>query len=386
MYSNGINSYTPIKEDILKPNIDTQLNFNGEAFSDLMDKEEPSDNMLRETAQELAEDEAILSTDEENRAMIKKRHNVSEFQKAVPDSEVDKTRLLKLMDMSNKININSINITKTKKEIENTLGIGKEEENEPEDIASVISKMMATKEQNSEDAKADVQSSLDLEKHLDKSEKQKNNSQILHETEEELKEDESILSTEEENLEMARKNMAAKRLSDADYKTTEEDMMFMNDIVAMNNQANIEYSDRKQATENILSALMSQTMNVSTHNKIDLSELKQSDVDCIIGMLRKGVQSPAPFIDENNDELDFLSRKFVALLKDSIINNKVFRIDFDNDISVIIRVNKEGQLSVELQTKDEEMARHIKENLYILREKFDALNVKYDEISIKEKK
>ena len=251
MYSNGINSYTPIKEDILKPNIDTQLNFNGEAFSDLMDKEEPSGNGLRETAQELAEDEAILSTDEENRAMIKKRHNLTEFQKAVPDSEVDKARLLRLMDMSNKININSINISKTKKEIENTLGIGKEEENEPDDIATVISKMMATKEQESEELKSDVQSSLDLEKHLDKSEKQKDNSQILRETEEELKEDESILSTEEENLEMARRNMESKRLSDEDYKTTEEDMMFMNEIVAMNNQANIEHSNRKQTTENI---------------------------------------------------------------------------------------------------------------------------------------
>ena len=59
MYSNGVNSYTPIKEEHFKPKMDSQFNFDGEAFSDLMEKEEPSGNGLRETAQELAEDEAV---------------------------------------------------------------------------------------------------------------------------------------------------------------------------------------------------------------------------------------------------------------------------------------------------------------------------------------
>ncbi len=387
MYSNGVNSYTPIKEETFKPKMDSQnFNFDGETFSDLMDKEEPSNNMLRESAQELAEDESILSTDEENRAMIKKRQNPTEFQKVVPAGEEDKTRLLRLMDMSNKINMNSINISKSKKELENTVGSGSNDVDEPEDITSVISKLMANKDSDADELETDVQSSLDLEKHLHDYEDEKDNSQVLHETEEELAEDEAILSTEEENLEMARRNMANRELSDEDYKTTEEDMMFLNEIVALNNQVHIENSTNKQKTENILSALMSQTMNVTNFNKIDLSELKKADVDCIVGLLRRGVQDSSCFTDENNDELDNLSRKFLDLLRDTIVNNKDFRIDFDNDISVIIRINKDGQLNVELQTTDEDLANHIKENLHILREKFEALNVKYDEISLKQMK
>lgn len=387
MYSNGVNSYTPIKEETFKPKMDSQnFNFDGEAFSDLMDKEEAAGGGLRETAQELAEDESILSTDEENRAMIKKQPNPTEHQKLVPAGQEDKTRLLKLMDMSNKINMNSINITKSKKELENTVGSGLNDVDEPEDITSVIAKLMVNKESESSELETDVQSSLDLEKHLKDYEDNKDNSQVLHETEEELAEDEAILSTEEENLEMARRNMANNRLSDDDYKTTEEDMMFLNEVVALNNQVHIAKTESKQKTESIISALMSQTMTVSTHNKIDLSDLNKADVDCIIGMLRRGVQDSSCFTDENNDELDNLSRKFLALLRDSIINNKVFRIDFDNDISVIIRISKDGQLNVELQTTDENLALHIKENLHILREKFEELNVKYDEISLKEMK
>lgn len=390
MYSNGVNSYTPIKEDAFKPKMDSQnFNFDGEAFSDLMDKEEASDNGLRETAKEIAEDEAILSTDEENRAMIKKRQNPTENQKVIPAEQEDKTRLLKLMDMSNKINLNSINISKSKKELENTVGSGQNDVDEPEDITSVISKLMANKEaeSDSDEPKADVQSSLDLNDHLKNLyQDRKDNSQVLHETEEELAEDESILSTEEENLEMARRNIEKNRLSDEEYKTTEEDMLFMNEIVALNNQVHIEKSESKEKTASIINALMSQTMNVTNHNKIDLSELNKADVDCIVGLLRRGTQDSSSFTDENNDELDNLSRKFLALLKDSIINNKVFRIDFDKDISVIIKINKDGQLNVELQTTDEKLALHIKENLHILKEKFEALNVKYDKISLKETK
>ena len=390
MYSNGVNSYTPIKEDTFKPKMDSQnFNFDGEAFSDLMDKEEASGNGLRETAKEIAEDEAILSTDEENRAMIKKRQNPTENQKVIPAEQEDKTRLLKLMDMSNKINLNSINISKSKKELENTVGSGQNDVDEPEDITSVISKLMANKEaeSDSDEPKADVQSSLDLNDHLKNLyQDRKDNSQVLHETEEELAEDESILSTEEENLEMARRNIEKNRLSDEEYKTTEEDMLFMNEIVALNNQVHIEKSESKEKTASIINALMSQTMNVTNHNKIDLSELNKADVDCIVGLLRRGTQDSSSFTDENNDELDNLSRKFLALLKDSIINNKVFRIDFDKDISVIIKINKDGQLNVELQTTDEKLALHIKENLHILKEKFEALNVKYDKISLKETK
>ena len=390
MYSNGVNSYTPIKEDAFKSKMDSQnFNFDGEAFSDLMDKEEASGNGLRETAKEIAEDEAILSTDEENRAMIKKRQNPTENQKVIPAEQEDKTRLLKLMDMSNKINLNSINISKSKKELENTVGSGQNDVDEPEDITSVISKLMANKkaESDSDETKADVQSSLDLNDHLKNLyQDRKDNSQVLHETEEELAEDESILSTEEENLEMARRNIEKNRLSDEEYKTTEEDMLFMNEIVALNNQVHIEKSESKEKTASIINALMSQTMNVTNHNKIDLSELNKADVDCIVGLLRRGTQDSSSFTDENNDELDNLSRKFLALLKDSIINNKVFRIDFDKDISVIIKINKDGQLNVELQTTDEKLALHIKENLHILKEKFEALNVKYDKISLKETK
>jgi hypothetical protein len=379
VYTNGINSYTAVREDSSKPKMESQnFDFDGEAFSDLMDKEQPAGKGLRETAQELEEDESILSTDEENRAMIKKK-NPEQAQTEKPQfaQPEDKNRLLKLMDMSNKINLTSINITKSKKEIENTVGPSIEENDEQEDITSVIAKMMAGKETENDVQNEDVETSINLKKQNEDLDENRDNSQVLHETEEELLEDMSILSTEEENLEMARRNQM-QHLNDDDFKTTEDDMLFLNDLVALNNQVNVEKSEKLQNTQNVLSALMSQTRGLENFNRISLAEMKSDDVDCLIGLLRKGTSDSSHFTNEENDELDRLSKKFLALLRDSIINHKVFRIDFDNDISVIIKINVDGKITAEFQTADEAIETYLKNNLHVLKEKFNELNLNSD--------
>ena len=245
--------------------------------------------------------------------------------------------------------------------------------------------MMADKENDDSNIENDdVETSINMNKHPeDFEDKKQDNSQILHETEEELKEDMSILSTEEENLEMARRNSAINKLSDDDYKTTQDDMMFLNDIVALNNQVHVEQSDRLKNTQNVLSALMKQTQSIDNYNRIDMSELKSEDVDFIIGLLRMGTADSSNYTDENNDELNILSEKFLALLRDSIINHKVFRIDFDNKISVIIKIDVEGKVHAEFQTTDEATETYLKNHLHILKEKFEELNVSYGEITYK---
>jgi len=385
VYTNAINSYNSVKED--KPKATNQgFEFEGESFSDMMEKEQPAGKGLRETAQELAEDESILSTDEENRAMIKRGQNqdVKESIKQNPIQVQDQTRLLKLMDMSNKINLANINITKSKKEIENTIGPAVEENQEGEDITSVVAKIAALREESKTLENDDVETDINADKHPEdfEEENRKDNSQVLHETEEELLEDMSILSTEEENLEMARRNSAMNMLKDDDYKTSEEDLVFLNEIVALNNQMSVEVQDRASVTQNVLNALVSQTQNMEDENYINMSDLSSDDVDYVIKMLEKGSSDASDFTDDNK-ELAILSEKFLSLLRDSIINKKVFRIDFDNQISVIIRISNDGKINAEFLTNDEAIETYLKNNLHLLKQRFEALRVNYGEVKYK---
>ena len=385
MYTNGINNYNTVKED--KPKISSQnFEFEGESFSEMMDKEQPAGRGLRETAQELAEDESILSTDEENRAMIKRGQNAQENTDNKPQlaQEQDKARLLKLMDMSNKINLANINISKSKKEIETTVGNSVEDNVEREDITSVVAKMAALKDKFGKTESDDIETSVNIDKHTEDFDEdtKRDNSQALHETEEELLEDLSILSTEEENLEMARRNSAMNMLSDDDYKTSEEDMVFLSEIVALNNQMSVEQSDKISNTQNVLNALMSQTQSMDDSNYINMSDLSGEDVDYIIKMLENGTSDASDFTDDNK-ELAILSEKFLSLLRDSIINKKVFRIDFDNQISVIIKISNDGKINAEFLTNDAAIETYLKNNLHLLKQRFEALNVNYGEVKYK---
>ena len=384
VYTNGINSYNTVKDGTSGQRTSSQnFDFDGEAFSDLMDKENPSGNGLRESAKELAEDESILSTDEENRAMIKKKTPEKE-QTQKPAFPEDKARLLRLMDISNKIK--GINISKSKRELENTVGTSFENDTEPEDITSVIAKMYAGKEKTKSCDDNDIETSIDMDNgsdDFDDDEEGGKDSQILYETEEELIEDMSVLSTEEENLEMARRNSSMRSLSDDDYKTSQEDMIFLDEITALNNQANIEQPNAAANIQNVLSALMNQTKMQDYVNRIDISELSEADVDYIIDILKSGTADASNYFEENGGETSQLSGKFFALLKDAVINKKVFRIDFDNDISVIIKISTEGKISAEFQTSDEAAADYLKNNLHVLKQRFEELNIEYDDIAYK---
>lgn len=387
MYTNGINNYAPVKEETKQNITSEQFTEDGDSFSDMMDKEKPAGNGLRETAQELAEDESILSTDEENRAMIKKRPEQTQGDKPQFAQPNDPARMLRLMDMSNTINLKMMNISKSKKELENTTFLSKDEDSEIEDITKVIEKMNIGKKDSESDVKNDdVETSINMEKHPeDFEEESRNNSQILHETAEELAEDESILSTEEENLEMARRNSVTGGLSDEDYKTTEDDMLFLNDIAALNNQMFVGESDIIKNTQNVLNVLMTQTKGIEI-NKISLADISSEDVDFIIDMLQRSGADTSEFFNNEDAYASVLSERFFIMLKDSIVNKKIFRIDFDNQISVIIKISTDGKLRVEFQTTDDDMEEYLRNNLYILKQKFEELNVQYEEIEYKKVK
>ena len=132
MFADRINTYTPVKDDKLKSQSNQNFDFEGEGFSSMLEQDETLTGKLRETEAEIREDESILSTDEENKAIAKKRtaeaetaandknkkHEVPADKK--PDN--DARNVLKLMDISTKTNMPPIHVSKSKKELENMTG------------------------------------------------------------------------------------------------------------------------------------------------------------------------------------------------------------------------------------------------------------------------
>ena len=68
-------------------------------------------------------------------------------------------------------------------------------------------------------------------------------------------------------------------------------------------------------------------------------------------------------------------------LAESMRTSQPFRIDFDKDVSVIIKVNKDGSLAANFIPGDKAVEQYLRNNISSLRQRFDEQNLPYSELS-----
>ena len=68
-------------------------------------------------------------------------------------------------------------------------------------------------------------------------------------------------------------------------------------------------------------------------------------------------------------------------LSESMKTNQPFRIDFDKDVSVILKVNKDGSLAANFIPGDKAVEQYLRNNISSLRQRFDDQNLPYSELS-----
>ncbi len=76
-----------------------------------------------------------------------------------------------------------------------------------------------------------------------------------------------------------------------------------------------------------------------------------------------------------------VSATLLNALNDSVKTGKSFRIDFGNDIAVIMKVDKEGTLSANFIPGSAAVEQYLKNNIAGLRQSFNEQNLPYNELS-----
>ena len=74
------------------------------------------------------------------------------------------------------------------------------------------------------------------------------------------------------------------------------------------------------------------------------------------------------------------------MLAKSMETNQPVRIDFDNNISVIIKISREGKITADFLPSSQVAEAYLKENLPLLRQRFDDNNIEYDSLNQRERK
>ena len=76
-----------------------------------------------------------------------------------------------------------------------------------------------------------------------------------------------------------------------------------------------------------------------------------------------------------------VSSVLMEKLSDSMRTNQPFRIDFDKDVSVIIKVNKDGSLAANFIPGDKAVEQYLRNNISSLRQRFDEQELPYSQLS-----
>lgn len=182
-----------------------------------------------------------------------------------------------------------------------------------------------------------------------------NENNQLSASESDLAEEKAILSTMNENMAIAQKNM----LLNKDNQTAK--------TKTVTNEQGIKKVDAKT--------------NITTDMvvKFDDIAMNKNDVEFFANLVENGSVDMNSV--QNSQKSSQVSKTLADMLAKSMEDNKPIRINFDNDISVIIKINKNGKISADFLPSSQVAEAYLKENLPILKQRFDDNNIDYEELN-----
>ena len=186
------------------------------------------------------------------------------------------------------------------------------------------------------------------------------NEQKLNSSDKDLEEENAILSTMSENIAMANKNR------------------ILNEAEAQNNQRVKTVSD----SQGIKKVDKQSNVTLETVVKYDTVVMNKDDVDFFAKLVENGQTD----MTQATQKSAHVSKTLADMLAKSMKDNQPVRIDFDNNISVIIKVSRDGKISADFLPSSQIAEAYLKENLPLLKQRFDDNNIEYDELNQRQRK
>ena len=197
-------------------------------------------------------------------------------------------------------------------------------------------------------------------------------------SESDLAEESAILSTMSENMAIAQKNMLLKKDKQNEVAQPVE---LENVQPQEQSENNVETPKTKTVTNEQGIKKVDAKTNITTDTvvKFDDIAMNKNDVEFFANLVENGSVDMNSVT--NSQKSSQVSKTLADMLAKSMEDNKPIRINFDNDISVIIKINKNGKISADFLPSSQVAEAYLKENLPILKQKFDDNNIDYEELN-----
>ena len=104
------------------------------------------------------------------------------------------------------------------------------------------------------------------------------------------------------------------------------------------------------------------------------------------GLINYEVKDDSLQITTKNSNAIEVSKTLMTMLKSSVDSKKPIRMDFDNNVTVILKLDDKGKVNAHFIPGDKAVEEYLKNNIPYLRQRFDEQNISYSNISYKQYK
>ncbi len=125
---------------------------------------------------------------------------------------------------------------------------------------------------------------------------------------------------------------------------------------------------------------------------IESVKIGQQDAIFFLNMLNQNGYINYQAEDENiqittkNNQQMQISKSLMSMLSSSYESKKPIRMDFDNNVTVILKLDDKGKINAHFIPGDKAVEEYLKNNIPYLRQRFDEQNISYSNISYKQYK
>ena len=162
----------------------------------------------------------------------------------------------------------------------------------------------------------------------------------------------------------------------------------MAENIAMANKTAIEEPGIKIVTKNDGVKKVDTKTNIvqETIVKYDAVIMNEADVEVFAELVQNGEADLKHLAPEAAKKSVHVSKTLADMLTKAMEDNKPVRIEFDNGISVIIKISRDGKLSADFLPSTQIAEAYLKEKLPLLKQRFDEQNIDYDELNQRERR
>lgn len=220
---------------------------------------------------------------------------------------------------------------------------------------------------------------------------------------EEAKDSKESEKSSKDDKKVSEKEKTSQKDSNKEANKLAEELKTPDDIVPDDvysggiNFTDFKYHNESQSllTQNIQDLLNTKNLmsTVNSAQTVDYDAINMSDSDAtffanLVQNTDMSMQSIASQIqtqmadgNQNIQQNVKVSSVLMEKLSESMKTNQPFRIDFDKDVSVIIKVNKDGRIAANFIPGDKAVEQYLRNNISFLRQRFDEQNLSYSQLS-----